>query len=185
MRDHVRRGFLRADECAERVDPPVVLILLRRNLDYGAKRAAARVVEQDLRAAEALVNQPEHRGDLRGIADIGRHFERPSAGSSNLLGERTDEIRLARIDCDRIALREASRQCGAESGTDAGDDRDRKLTFSHKMLSPWRLLYVEKNAFVGERWAIVADDMDAGLLRHLGALRSRFDRDDPSCAHEH
>src|ERR1019366_8292606 len=40
------------------------------------------------------------------------------------------------------------------------------------------LLHVENNALVGERGAIIADDVDAGLLRHLGALRPRLHRND-------
>ena len=40
------------------------------------------------------------------------------------------------------------------------------------------LLHVEKNAFIGQRGAIVADHVNAGLLRDLGALRALVNRED-------
>ncbi len=80
-RDHHRDREAAAEEGPEQVDPDRPPELLERDLGDLAvpRRGAARVVVEDVQAAEALDRRPDRGFDARGLADVGRDEQRLAA----------------------------------------------------------------------------------------------------------
>ena len=128
-----------AQERGPRVDAHDEIEPLRRRVGQRPPPQRTGVVDEDVDAAEALEGAGGDGLDLRLVAHVARHGQRPAAGRLDLGGDLVDRAGellrrglAARGDDDGAARpRQAERDGPADAAARAGDDGDSILEGGH------------------------------------------------------
>jgi hypothetical protein len=118
---HPRDNLPSSYECAEGVDPPCGLKVLRARLLGATPHAFAGVVDEGIDGAKFLMDRSESELDRQGVGGIAGN----GAGEWQLLRQRLESFFLARQQHDRVAfLREFAGEGRAVARTRAHDRAD-------------------------------------------------------------
>src|SRR5262249_14974483 len=123
--DHHAARRLSEQEDAGQVDVDHLLPAFERVILSRRAPGGARVVDEDVDAAELFARAANDLLDVLGLANVAGHGERPPAEGADPGGRLLATLDLARAEDNvRTSLGEAGRHLAADPTAPSGDDRD-------------------------------------------------------------